>query len=164
MEIEASFFTKAIAKFSSRRLMLVEGRQLGSHTKQIDIEYEVLVPPGKSATHITQKVSELKNGGAAQDVFVSALKAEAGIEVDKSSITASDPTMVKAVMVVSSDGKLAEAPDSAPAAAPAPAPSSEEEGGNTGAIVGGVIGGLVGLLLVGGGLYYFLVVRKKSES
>jgi len=165
LDLDISFLSNVEVNLLRRRLMLDEGRKLNSHEPaekvQVEINYEVIVPPGKSASDITSKVTQIETGGGSQDAFVNHLSTNAGITVDKDSIKAPQPTVTAVVVTVGNDGKLAEKPVSP---SPAPAPAATEESSNTGAIVGGVIGGLVGVALIGGLAYYFLVVKKKSEG
>jgi len=141
------------------------GRRLAAHTTDVTskIAYTVHVPADVKHTDLLAKVKEINSGGAAQDAFVSHLDS-AGVKVDKASIKAPTPTVSEVMLVVGKDGKLKEKPvpaGASPAPAPAPSPAAEE-GGNVAAIVGGVVGGLVGVAIIGGVLYYFLVVKKKE--
>jgi hypothetical protein len=149
--------------------MTDDRRRLGAHaTKENTISYTVYVPEGVEHTDLVDKIKEINDGGAAQALFVDHLKDEAGIDVDASSIEAPAPTVSSVVITTKADGSMGATPvplkDLIPAAAAPAPPASEEEGGNVGAIVGGIIGALVGVALIGGVAYYFLVVKKRSES
>jgi len=143
-------------------------RRLAAHaTKESVISYTIYVPESMDHNDIVAKVKQLNEPGASQDAFVKHIKDEGGIEVDATSIEASVPTVTSVVITVNDDGSLAEKPvpvDKIPTkSSPVPAAKSEE-GSNVGAIIGGIIGGLVALALIGGLAYYFLVVKKRSES
>jgi len=164
-------FIDAEVKCDERRLSSDGNeRRLNSHaTKESEISYTVYVPEGVDHTTLVDKVEDFNKGGSdAQAAFVKHLEDEGEMTVDADSIVAEPPTVSNVVITVNADGSLAQKPvpiDQIPKKpSPVPAPASEEEGGNVGAIVGGIIGGLVALALIGGIAYYFLVVKKRSES
>jgi ribosomal protein L12E/L44/L45/RPP1/RPP2 len=167
VSLDESLVKATVKEVSARRLSHGE-RRLNSHASgkvKFTISYTIYVPEGEDHTDIMDKITEIEKGGDAQEAFTKHMT-ENGVTVEVATIKASTPK-VEEVMIEVVDGKMTEEPAAlviATSGGGGTAPASEEEGGNVGAIVGGIIGGLVGVAVVGGLLYYFLVMKKKSES
>jgi hypothetical protein len=151
-----------------------------------EVAYQAVIPAGTDPAEIAAKASGIGSGGDSDSLLMAAF-AEAGAEVDASSLKVTKaPKTMTATIVRSADGGIKTpsppviptppppepepTPAPTPATTPAPTPADgtgdsdeEEEGGNTGAIIGGVVGGVVALLIIGG-VGFFLYSKSKKGA
>lgn len=153
----ASF--KSASGNTGRRLSSRQSAPSRFLASNINVDYEVIVPPNRTKTELVSLARGLSNvSSATGQAFRQSMSSSGVVVVGISEIR--QPIAVQSVIVRDEAGNIIK-PGQTPSA-PSPAPGNESDV-NVGAIVGGVVAGVILLVILIGLVYYFLT-RSKAES